>query len=376
MALAAAFWTAVVLMTAPYTLYPLMLAVLGRLRPVKIKDGGEPSATVVVPAHNEEKVIAARIENVLSLDYPPEKLRLVVVLDGCNDRTEEIARGYEGERVLVLSRQRRGKMSVLNEAVARTDSEVIVFSDAEWTWRPDAMRKLLAPFGDERVGCVCGSVRYIPACNSGDSGEGLYMRFETFLKRLERRFGAVFVASGANYALRRELYRPLRADLSDDFVLPSLAAAAGKLVVFAEGAIAEGKPTLKAKELFLQKRRIIVQGLQGMVVHIKDIASAGFLRLAQAFLHKGLRWFGPVLLAVMYVSSVLLIKRPFYLVALVAQTVFYGAGMAGLLMWGRGPRILRLPAYFCLINGAAAAALWVVLCGGQSPAWEKAETAR
>lgn len=373
----AVFWIAVALLLAPYTLYPALLLVLGRLRPVRLRGRGEPTATVIVPAHNEERVIAARLENFLSVDYPPEKLDLILALDGCDDGTEAIARRYEGERVRILSLPRGGKMQALNEAAALARGEVLVFSDAEWTWRKGAVRELLAPFGDERVGCVCGAIRYLRgALAGGGSGEGAYTRLETWLKRLESRVGSVLVAYGPNYALRRELFRPLRPNLSDDFVLPNLAAAAGRLVVFAEGSVAVARPTRSAGELFRQKRRIIAQGIEGMVRFFGEIVSAGPLRLAQAFLHKGLRWLGPVFLAALYVASWALAEKPFYLAAAIAQTGFYALGAVGLLRWGRGPRLLRLPAYFCLVNAAAAAALWVAVTGGQAPTWEKAETAR
>src|SRR6478672_7166221 len=211
------FWVSLLLLAWTHVLYPLFAAALARLAPRKVRKGEiEPTVTVIITAYNEEPVIARRIENLLELDYPRDKLRLVVTSDASSDRTEEIALQYA--QVTVVSNPRGGKVAAQDRAVRQTDSEIVAFSDANCTWAPDALRQLVRSFADPDVAYVCGRLKILRA--DGSNKEGVYWRYEMGVRGAESELGSVTGGNGSIYAVRRADYVEVDPRFGHDLSLP------------------------------------------------------------------------------------------------------------------------------------------------------------
>jgi cellulose synthase/poly-beta-1,6-N-acetylglucosamine synthase-like glycosyltransferase len=201
--LKAIFWASAAGLAWTHAGYPVAAAALRRVRerPVR-KEEIEPTVSLIVPAHDEEDVIGRRVENLLELDYPADKLEVVIASDGSTDRTHEIVGGYDGVRL--FEAERGGKLPTMNRAVRETDSEILAFGDANATWAPDALRKLVRNFADPDVAYVCGQVRF--QREDGTNKEGLYWRYEMWLRESESALGSITGGNGAIYAVRRSDY--------------------------------------------------------------------------------------------------------------------------------------------------------------------------
>lgn len=219
------FWTSISLVLYAYIIYPLLLILIDKTRKrvdVKMTDV-LPKVSVIIAAYNEEKVIENRILNCLSLDYPPELLEVIVASDGSTDGTAGIAGRYVGEGVILYDyKTRRGKVNVLNETIKKAKHPLIVFSDANTGFKRDALKNLVRHFGDDTVGAVCGALYFINADGSNNGElEGIYWKYETFLKRMEGHRGCLLGANGAIYAIRKELYEDCPPDtIVEDFFIP------------------------------------------------------------------------------------------------------------------------------------------------------------
>lgn len=236
------FWISAGLVAYCYAVYPLLALLLARLFPRPVRRGDAlPSASVLIPALNEERVIAAKIENTLALDYPPEKIEVLVISDGSTDRTAEIARRYAGRGVGVIEfAERRGKLRALLEVVPRARGEILVFSDASGMLRPGSLRAMASDFSDPSIGGVCGYYRSPGLQREGRLGELIYWEYEFAIKRAQSRWATLLGATGAMYALRRELFvPPPPGTINDDFVIPALMVARGGRMVLEEGAVVD-----------------------------------------------------------------------------------------------------------------------------------------
>jgi biofilm PGA synthesis N-glycosyltransferase PgaC len=207
------FWTCFAVCLYIYFGYPAMLWVISRFRNRPVREADvTPRATFVIAAYNEEGVIGGKIENVLSLDYPAEQLEVLVVSNGCTDRTNDIVRGYLTDpRVRLIALEQPGKMQAVNEGVRQATGEIIVFSDADFFLDHHTLRLMARKFADPEVGGVSGA-RKPGITRKGDAtgeGEGMYVRWDKLQKILESRIGSVFAADGLLYAIRKELYVPL-----------------------------------------------------------------------------------------------------------------------------------------------------------------------
>lgn len=333
--------------------------------------------TIVLAAHNEAAGIGAKLENVLSLDYPSEQLEVIVASDGCDDGTDEIVRAFENSRVRLLSLPRCGKAAALNAAADAASGEILVFSDANSMYAPDALRALMRPFSDPLVGGVAGDQRYL-----GDSGtdaiaagEQRYWNLDRVLKDAESRAGNVISATGAIYAVRRSLFRQVVPGVTDDFYTSTGVIAQRFRLVFAPEAVAF-EPVARTAELeFGRKVRVMTRGLRGVVLRreLLDPQRHGFYAV-QLFTHKLLRRTMVFPLGALAVTSPLLWRRGrLYRAATLAQVVLYGLGGAGILLADKplGRRkAFMLPAFFCFVNVAALRATWNVVRGRQIDRWE------
>ncbi len=334
-----------------------------------------PRVALVIAAHNEAEVIAERVRNALATTYPDARLSIVVASDGSTDATAAIARSF-GPRVRVIDRaERRGKAATLNEALATVDAEIVVLSDANTMFEPDAIRRLVDALADPAVGVACGRLVLRDAA-TGRNVDGLYWRYETFLKRCEGRLGGLLGANGAIYAMRRELVVPLPAGtVVDDFALPLLARIRhGCRIAFVDEAIAHEETAPSIGGEFRRRSRIGVGGFQSIrMLRPLLLPSQGWTAFA-FWSHKVLRWITPFLLAAALVSAAALAHdHPAARLALIAQLALYAVALLGAIAPRRWPasRALRVATMFVCMNAALAVGFFRWLRGGQAGVWRR-----
>lgn len=373
------FWFSVTAVILTYFCYPALIGLLSSLfkKPFAKKEI-EPSVSLIIPAHNEEKVIATKLNNALSLEYATDKLEVLLVLDGCADKTIEIAGSFSDLRLKVIEQKpRKGKMAALNLAVTQARGNIIVFTDANSLYEKDAVKKLVRNFADEKIGCVCGELKYRNESLVGE-GEDLYWRYEKFIKTKESQLRSLLVVNGSIYAIRKKLFEPVEETLADDFVVPMVIAKKGYGLVYEPEAIALEKTAGSTKEGINQKARIIAQGLKASFAIGPIILSSGPIRIFEFLLHKFIRWFIPVFLIIILVANIFLLDILFYKVVFLCQALFYLFAAIGYLLEERNIklRIFKVPFYFCVVNFASAIGLLRFLTGSIKGTWEKAETTR
>ncbi|HET7416170.1 MAG TPA: glycosyltransferase family 2 protein [Solirubrobacterales bacterium] len=372
------FWLSSGLLVYTHLGYPLALMLLARTRvghrPEQKRDphrGPLPTVTLIVPAYDEEEVIAAKVANALALDYPRERLQLIVASDGSTDATAERARVAGAD--LVLELPPGGKVVALNEAVAESDGEFLAFSDANSEWAPDALGRLLAPFSDERVGYVCGQVRFLDP--DGDNLEGAYWRYEMAIRTLESELAGVTAGNGAIYAVRRSAYEPLPASGSHDLSFPFLLAKRRLRSLYAPDARASEKmvPTLGGE--LARKRRMMI-GLWDIVVGEGMVSPRGYspLYAFELFSHRLLRYLSPLLHLVAFVANALLLGDGWvYDFLFVCQLALLAAA---LLARPFPLTPLRIARYYVETTASIALGLWDRLRHGATGRWQKAEGTR
>lgn len=370
------FWASLALILYVYAGYPLTLAfVARRFRPLKRDDGFLPTVSLVIAAHNEEKVLWEKLGNSLALDYPRDRLEIIVASDGSTDATNDIVKAF-ADRGVVLHEitPRGGKMWALNLTIPKTQGTILVLSDANTMYRPDAIRKLVRHFADPTVGAVSGDVQLVDAADSHAHSEGLYYRYERWLQTQESRVGSIIGVDGAMYAIVREHFRsPSRNIIVDDFVISMTVARLGYRVLYDPEAVATEQGTLSSREEFWRKVRIVAGGMQALMLR------EGLPHLRQPLLmfsyisHKLLRWLVPCFLLSLLLSSAALVSAPLEILALLGQVLFYGFAL-GYAVNFLGLRRLSwssIPYYFCLVNGAALVGLWKGLLGTQTVTWQR-----
>lgn len=353
------FWACLFLTLYVYVGYPILLAteILGKRRPVRMANV-QPSLSIVVPAHNEEKVIRTKLENLLSLGYPKDRLEILVGSDGSTDQTEDIVRDYAGLGVkLVSSRERKGKSSIQNEIVKHSCGSILVFTDADCQLSPDALVLATQNFADPEVALVtnCAVIN-----NKNETGivesESLYWRYERWLRLEESERGLLAMASGSLFAMRRELWRELDPNVGDDFVLPLQVVQAGYRNILETRTSAETRLTQnQADSMLRMKMRIISKDFRGLLQNPACLNPFVVGRVAfSLWSHKLLRWFVPYFLMGLFVSNVFLMFHQPYAIFLLAQVAFYQFSWIGIFL---GMRRFQFPlsavSSFCLVNLAA-----------------------
>lgn len=328
-----AFWISIVILLYAHAGYWLVLRILpGRRRPRN--EMALPCVSLIIPAYNEAQCLGAKLRNVLDeIDYPRERLEVIVASDGSSDATVAIARSFEGRGVRLLDfEQRRGKASVLNDAVAAASHEVLCLCDANVLFEPQTLRLLVAHLADPVVGAATADVRLTCKDSNFRSGEGPYYRMERSIQADETRIGTTICVDGGLYVLRRELYQKLPADtILDDFVTSMNVIRARHTVVYEPRAIAYEDGLALARQEFL--RRVRVSAGAAQAVKRGDFpAPWRFVPFWQFVSHKLLRWMGPVWLAALFVSSAALSPDgALFRAALSGQLLFYAVALAGAL---------------------------------------------
>ena len=361
------FWGALGALAWTHVGYPLAAAAATRIRPRAVrKREWKPRVTVIVAAANEEQVIERRLENLLALDYPEERLELVVASDGSTDRTDELVEAVAARepRVRLLAVPRGGKVAAQNRAVREANGDVVAFSDANATWAPDALRELVAALSDPEVAYACGRLRLQAA--DGSNQEGLYWRYELWLRERESLLGSVTGGNGSIYALKWNDYVEVDPRFGHDLALPYAMVQRGRRAVYEPEAAAYEKPTPDIETEYRRKVR--------MFEHCWLITLRGSMlrRLPPGYLvqmvsHRLLRYGSGVLHVVLLGSSLLLVSEGgLYALALLGQLGLLAAAAAG----------LPLARYYVLVSWATVQALANYVRRGVPATWEAAEGTR
>jgi cellulose synthase/poly-beta-1,6-N-acetylglucosamine synthase-like glycosyltransferase len=375
LALEIVFWLAAGALLWTHLGYPLAAALLARARPRPVRKADiEPSVSVIVAAHNEEDVIAARLENLLELDYQSERLEVVVASDASTDRTNEIVEGVAARdpRVRLVRCPRGGKVAAQNFAVRLTNGEILAFSDANATWPPDALRKLVRSFADADVAYACGQLRLERP--DGTNREGAYWRYEVWLRRQESDLGSITGGNGAVYAVRRSDYLEVDPRFGHDLSLPYKLAQLGRRAVYEPEAHAVEKPSRDLEDEYRRKVRMF-EHCWLMLLTGGLLRGGGPLYVAQLFSHRILRYLSGILHVLLLIASLALVRQGLvYEIALAAQLAWLVLAAAGRLkipLPGAG-----LAYYYFLVTLATIVSLVRYFRFGVPAVWEKAPGTR
>jgi cellulose synthase/poly-beta-1,6-N-acetylglucosamine synthase-like glycosyltransferase len=328
---------------------------------------------LLISAHDEEDVIADKLRNSLALDYPRDKLEIIVASDGSTDRTSLIVDGFKSRGVKLYEYSRRGKTGIQNEAVKKAEGEIIVFSDANAIYKPDALRKLVRNFGDDRIGCVCGQLVYLSEKDGEQSlGEKWYWGYEKLLKKFESRASSLIGVNGSIYAIRKEDYIDLDESLISDLVEPLKIIRAGKKVVYESEAVSEEPLSGSYRIEFLRKIRILTRSIQG-ILHEKTLLNPlryGIISV-EILVHKMFRYIIPVVLMISLLALIFLSDEMPYFIIFWCISVFLVLGIIGKFLPEESQKykICHLSYYYVLVNYAVILAWINVVKGERIDVW-------
>ncbi len=319
-----------------------------------------PSVSFIVAAYNEERIIRQKIENDLKMDYPKDKLEIIIVSDGSSDNTPNIVNEFKDQGVIGLyNPPREGKTAALNRAIAQAKNEILVFSDANSMFRPDAIKKLVRHFADESIGGVCGRKSVLQnADRNASDGDNLYWKYESALKQAESDLGSIPTADGEIFALRKKLYHTIpSAIINDDMAITFDILSQGKRVIYDKSAITEEEASITLHDDFNVKSRMVYGGIQIMSLYKKELNPFTSFFGFQFFFHKTLRYFMWLLLILIFIFNLFCLeKHPFYGYFLSLQVLFYVFALIGLLLDKTAQKQIKLfylPYYYCNVNFAA-----------------------
>jgi cellulose synthase/poly-beta-1,6-N-acetylglucosamine synthase-like glycosyltransferase len=371
------FWTSAAALIYTYVGYPVLLALVSLVRPRAVRRAEcTPTVSVIITAYNEERDLAAKLENTLALDYPTKLLEVIVASDCSTDRTDEIAREFASRGVrLHRQAERLGKTAAQNSAVEQARGRIILFSDATTLYQPDVLRALVPNFADSSVGCVAGRLVYVdPADSSVGRGARSYWGYETFLKRHESRACSLIGASGCLYAVRRSAYVPLYHEACSDFIIATKMVEQGLRAVYEPLAVCTEETNRRTDKELRMRVRVIAQTFTDLWRHraMLNPLRSGFYAV-QLLSHKVMRYLVPFFLVLIFAASAALAPGSiFYLLAFIAQLGCYLSALASWILERVGvhSRLLSLPQYFVLANVASVMAFYKFLRGERYARWE------
>ncbi|RTL57983.1 MAG: glycosyltransferase family 2 protein [Rhodocyclaceae bacterium] len=361
----------------PYLIYPLVIALVGKIRPRPVRHQAQlPFITVLIPAYNEVDCIGTTVQNKLDQDYPSNKFEIVVVSDGSSDGTDDVVKGFSERGVVLMRREgREGKAAALNAAVRVAKGEIIVFSDANSLFGPNALRQIAATFGDPDVGYLTGSLAFTDGdpTNLSGAGVGAYMRYENLVRSLETRIGSVIGVNGGVDAIRRHLYVDIPPHLITDFVLPLTVLANGYRVVYEPSVTSAEAPNTEIASEFRMRMRVALRAMQGLA-YMRRLLNPLRYPLASFCLvsHKLLRYLGFVFMTGALVSNIVLAPSGgLYPVLLGLQLAAYGMALIGMIdgLPGGLKKLTVVPSYLLLSNAAFALAAFRFLRGDTMAVW-------
>ncbi|MGE5086239.1 MAG: glycosyltransferase family 2 protein [Bacillota bacterium] len=354
------FWIVFVAICMHYVFFGLLVYLVSLVyrKEHKISDI-QPSVSFIIAAYNEERIIRETILNDLKIDYPKELIEFIVVSDGSSDSTAQIVNEFQDQGVISLHQpQRQGKTAALNRAVTMAKNEILVFSDANSMFRKDAISKLVRHFADKSIGGVCGRKSVLQHAERRASvGDNLYWRYESSLKQAESHLGSIPTADGEIFALRKSLYQMVpTALINDDLVITFNIIEQGQRVIYDQDAITEEQASITLGDDFNVKSRMVYGGIQIISLYKKLLNPLGSWFGFQFFIHKTLRYFMWLCLALIFIFNALCFSiHSFYAVFFGLQVAFYLMAFIGYQMdkHGRTAGLFYLPYYYCNVNLAA-----------------------
>ncbi len=375
------FWTSTTALLYVYLGYPLLVWTVSRIRPrVVVKSSFAPTVTVLIAAYNEEKDISAKLENTLQIDYPKEKLEILVVSDCSDDKTDEIVESFAESGVrLYRQPERGGKTLAQNAAVERASGEIILFSDATTMYQPDVLKQMLPNFADKTVGCVAGRLIYVDDSSSSvGAGAKSYWSYETLLKKAESRACSLIGASGCLYAVRRAIYQPMYAEACSDFLIATQLYEQGWRTIYEPNAVCTEETNRRTDKEMRMRIRVISQTFTDLWRNrrMMNPFRSGFFAV-QLVSHKLLRYAVPLFLLLIFVSSLALaFFSEVYAGILALQVLFYTVALIGWLLERNGKNlgVLAIPLYFVLANLASLIGFYKFLRGERYARWEPMRT--
>ncbi|QDV18626.1 Beta-monoglucosyldiacylglycerol synthase [Gimesia panareensis] len=378
------FWGSLALIAYAYAGYPLLVWLLSRRldrqentteKSEAVRTQELPFVSIIIAAYREEDVILERLNNLVLLDYPPDKLEILIGCDGNEDLTGELVSTFNDSRIRLLQfEERRGKSSVLNDCVPAARGEILVFSDANTHMDRQCIKQLVRHFDDETIGGVCGQLILEDAA-TGKNVDGLYWKYENFLKQCETSLGAVLGVNGALYALRKSIYTPIPPEtIIDDFLIGMRVHLAGRRLIYDGSAFATEETATSVQAEFKRRVRIGTGGFQSLR-HLKGLLSPRYGYIAFAFWsHKLMRWFCPVFMTVALLANLCLLSQPLYQVTLLGQGLFYLSAFLGMKLGSGGGlvrKLCRVPGMFVQMNLALGMGLFRWLFTRQTGTWER-----
>ena len=366
------FWTSLILILYVYFGYSVILIVLTFLKGQKItKKEVFPTVTLLITAHNEEKIIRKKIENSLSLDYPEDLFKITIASDGSTDRTNETVKEFLDKGIIFYPfSERKGKMATINSVFSSLDSEIVIFSDANVMIQKDSIRKLIRNFSDSSIGAVSGNVILLNEYANYGEGERLFYKNERFLQQVETKYESIIGVDGALYAIRRELYPHPSSDIIlDDFVISMEIARNGNRVIYEPEAIAYEENYASFSQEFQRKVRIVAGGIQAIKKR-EGLPRFSQKRLLFEYIsHKFLRWCIPLFILLLFCTSISLLNYGnIYLFAFLAFLLLFILTGSNILLKNEN-KFLTIPNYFCMVNIAALFGIIKGLLNKQKPTW-------
>jgi cellulose synthase/poly-beta-1,6-N-acetylglucosamine synthase-like glycosyltransferase len=336
--------------------------------------------SLIISAHDEEVCIREKLENSLSLEYPRENLDIWVASDASTDSTDAIVAEYAAQGVRLNSVvEHRGKSHAQNQTAALCSSEILVFSDANSMYEPDSIAKLMRNLADPNVGYVSGELRYRKARSAIGAGEGLYWRYETWIKRRESETGNIINGNGAIYAVPRIHFVPVPEHTGADIWLPLTQIRRGLRTVHEPEAVAYEETSLTASDEYGRKHRSIARALRVLIGNMAVLNPLRYgLTSIKLFSHRHLRYMVPYFIIVLFALNLFLLSSVFFRITMAAQIAFYLMALLGAWFQNKGKRVLLfyVPYYFCVVNFAALEGALRFLRGEKVQVWEKAATTR
>ncbi len=385
------FWFSVLFILYVYIGYPFLLTVLAHFkRHPAPYPSFTPKLTLVIAAYNEQNAIASKLENTLALDFPRENLQILVAADGSDDQTAEIVRTYAARGVeLSYQPERRGKMAAIDSAMALVRNEIVLFSDANNLYNKDALRELVKPFFEANVGGVSGSKNILDSRDSLSKADGMYWRYESYIKMQETRLSSCASAPGEIFAIRRSLYQSLPSwVINDDFFIAINILRQGYRLVYAPAACSFEYSSLTEEDEDIRRSRIVAGRYQAMAVSAKLLPWRNPLLLWQIVSHKFMRPFVPLAMILAFFSNIfslvwtplspqnkiLELAWPYNIYFFAVQLVFYLVAWVGnnIKISGQFAKLLYIPAFLVNSNFSAVRGLISYFTGKQTSLWRRA----
>jgi cellulose synthase/poly-beta-1,6-N-acetylglucosamine synthase-like glycosyltransferase len=371
------FWLSASVLFYVYIGYPLLVYAVSLLLPKTIKSAEfEPRVSVIITAYNEERAISAKLENTLQIDYPKDKLEIIVASDCSTDRTDDIVGEFAAHNVkLCRQAERHGKTSAQNMAVEKATGEIVLFSDATTMYSPDVLRAMLPNFADAEIGCVAGKLIYVDASDSSvGKGAKTYWNYETFLKESESRACSLIGASGCLYSVRRSAYQPMYPEACSDFLIATIVYRQGLRTVYEPMAVCTEETNRQSEKEMRMRVRVISQTFTDLWRN-RDMLNPLKSRFyaIELISHKLLRYAVPIFLLLLLLSSfVAAFYSIVFAVIFALQIVFYSIALIAWLLEKSGMQlgVLAMPLYFVLANLASLIGFYKFLSGERYARWE------